>query len=74
MAIHAAVELMADRSPDAWLDKIRKVNPVYGEGYALIARFLVLNYRYPGRHRLLPQGHRSRIRSFGPRVPNWELI
>src|ERR1700723_1030620 len=27
MAIHAAVELLADRSPDVWLDKIKKVNP-----------------------------------------------
>ena len=33
MAIHAAVELLADRSPDVWLDKIKKVNPGYAEGY-----------------------------------------
>jgi cellulose synthase operon protein C len=46
MAIHAAVELLADRSPDSWLDKIRKVNPNYGEGYALIAHHLELNYRF----------------------------
>jgi cellulose synthase operon protein C len=46
MAIHAAIELLADRSPDAWLDKIRQVNSVYGEGYALIADHLVLNRRY----------------------------
>ncbi|MGA2510268.1 MAG: tetratricopeptide repeat protein [Candidatus Acidiferrales bacterium] len=46
MAIHAAVELLADRSPDAWLDKIRAVNPTYGEGYALVAHHLVLNRRY----------------------------
>jgi tetratricopeptide (TPR) repeat protein len=46
MAIHAAVEVLADRSPDAWLEKIRQVNPVYGEGYALIAYHLVLNRRY----------------------------
>ena len=46
MAIHAAVELLADRSPDAWLEKIRQVNPVYGEGYALVAHHLVLNRRY----------------------------
>jgi tetratricopeptide (TPR) repeat protein len=46
MAIHAAVELLADRSPDAWLDKIRKVNPGYGEGYALVAHHLELNYRF----------------------------
>ena len=46
MSIHAAVELLADRSPDAWLEKIRAVNPAYGEGYALIAHHLVLNRRY----------------------------
>jgi tetratricopeptide (TPR) repeat protein len=46
MAIHAAIEALADRSPDAWLDKIRQVNPAYGEGYALVAHHLVLNRRY----------------------------
>ena len=46
MAIHAAIEVLNDRSPDAWLEKIRQVNPVYGEGYALIAHHLVLNRRY----------------------------
>jgi tetratricopeptide (TPR) repeat protein len=46
MAIHAAIEVLADRSPDAWLDKIRQVNPAYGEGYALVAHHLVLNRRY----------------------------
>jgi cellulose synthase operon protein C len=46
MAIHAAVELLADRPSDLWLDKIRKVNPTYGEGYALVAHHLELNYRF----------------------------
>jgi len=46
MAIHASVEILADRPPDAWLDKIRAVNPSYGEGYAIVAHFLVLNFRY----------------------------
>jgi cellulose synthase operon protein C len=46
MAIHGAIELLADRSPDEWLDKIRKVNPGYGEGYALVAHTLELNYRF----------------------------
>lgn len=46
MAVHAAVEVLADRPPDAWLEKIRQVNPSYGEGLALIAHHLVLNYRY----------------------------
>jgi tetratricopeptide (TPR) repeat protein len=46
MAIHAAVELLADRGPDAWLDKVRKVNPGYGEAYARVAHYLELNYRF----------------------------
>lgn len=46
MAIHAAIEVLADRSPDAWLDRIRQVNPAYGEGYAIVAYHLVLNRRY----------------------------
>jgi tetratricopeptide (TPR) repeat protein len=46
LAVHAAVEVLADRSPDAWLAKIRQVNPTYGEGCAIIAHHLLLNYRY----------------------------
>jgi tetratricopeptide (TPR) repeat protein len=46
MATHAAVELLADRSPDPWFDRIRKVNPAYGEGYARVAHDLELNYRF----------------------------
>jgi len=46
MAIHAALELIANRSPEAWLDKMRAVNPNYGEGYARVAHQLELHYRY----------------------------
>jgi cellulose synthase operon protein C len=46
MAIHAAVELLADHSPDVWLGKIQKVNPGYAEGYAHVAHYLELNYRF----------------------------
>jgi tetratricopeptide (TPR) repeat protein len=46
MAVHAAIEILADRSPDAWFDKIHAVNPNYGEGYALVGYQLVLNRRY----------------------------
>ena len=46
MAIHAALEVIADRSPDAWLAKMRAVNPNYGEGYAHIAHQLELHYRF----------------------------
>jgi tetratricopeptide (TPR) repeat protein len=46
MAIHAAIELIGDRSPDAWFTKIRAVNPGDGEVYARVARQLELHYRY----------------------------
>jgi cellulose synthase operon protein C len=46
MAIHAAVELIADRSPDAWFAKITAINPGYGEAYALVAHQLEVHYRY----------------------------
>ena len=46
MATHAAIELLADRSPDGWFAKISAINPEYGEGYALVARQLELHYRY----------------------------
>jgi tetratricopeptide (TPR) repeat protein len=46
MAVHAAVEVLADHSPDAWFAKIRAVNPSYGEGYALVGHHLVLHMRY----------------------------
>ena len=49
MAALAAADLLADKNADAdaWMAKIKAVNPGYGEGYAIVARHLVLNYRYP---------------------------
>jgi cellulose synthase operon protein C len=46
MAIHAAVEVLADQSPEIWFERIRKVNPSYGQAWAIVAHHLVLNYRY----------------------------
>lgn len=46
MAIHAAVELLADRPPDSWFAKIVAINPGYGEAYARVAHQLELHYRY----------------------------
>ena len=49
MAIRAAAAMLADKKAEAeaWLKKIAAVNPAYGEGYAIVARHLVLNRRYP---------------------------
>ncbi|MEO8735694.1 MAG: tetratricopeptide repeat protein [Edaphobacter sp.] len=46
LAIRAAVELIADRSPDVWFAKIAAINPGYGEAYARVARQLEVHYRY----------------------------
>jgi predicted Zn-dependent protease len=46
LAIHAAVEVLADRSPDSWFEKTHQVNPTNGEAYALVAHHLVFNRRY----------------------------
>ena len=48
MAIRAAVAELADKDAEAqqWLDKVRAVNPGYGEAYAMVAKHLVLNRRY----------------------------
>ncbi len=45
-AIHAAIELLADRPPDAWLAKMNAVNPAFGAGYEAIGYYLMLNRRY----------------------------
>jgi tetratricopeptide (TPR) repeat protein len=46
MAVHAAVELIAGRSPNSWLAKITAINPTYGEAYARVAHQLEMHYRY----------------------------
>lgn len=46
METHAAIELLADHSPNGWFNKIGAMNPHYGEGYAQVAHQLELHYRY----------------------------
>jgi tetratricopeptide (TPR) repeat protein len=46
MAIRAAVEILADRAAETWLNRINGVNARYGAAHALIAHHLVLNRRY----------------------------
>lgn len=46
MAIRATIEWLDDRPATTWLDRILKINPVYGEAYATAGRFFVLNRRY----------------------------
>ena len=50
MAIHAAIEILADRSPDQWFARIKSATtgagPGVAEAYSRIARQLELHYRY----------------------------
>ena len=46
MAVQAAIELIDERSPDIWINKIVAINPHYGEAYSRIAHHLELHYRY----------------------------
>ncbi len=46
MAIHAALDLIADRSADAWFARIAAVNPHDGEAYQEVAHHLELHYRF----------------------------
>ncbi len=46
MAVHASVELLADRPADIWFAKINAMNPSYGKGYAIAAHHLILRGRY----------------------------
>lgn len=46
MAVLAANEYLNDRDGAPWLEKIQKINPVYGKGHGLIGHIFVLNRRY----------------------------
>ena len=46
MAIHAAIDFLDDKPNSPWLDRILKINPVYGEAYSTEGHFFVLNRRY----------------------------
>ena len=46
MAIHAALDLIADRPADAWFARIAAVNPHDGMAYQQVAHHLELHYRF----------------------------
>jgi tetratricopeptide (TPR) repeat protein len=46
LALHAVIEMLADRAPDEWWARLHSINPVYGPGFAIAARHLILNRRY----------------------------
>lgn len=46
MAIRATLDWMDDKEQTSWIDRILKINPVYGQAYATAAHFFVINRRY----------------------------
>ncbi len=46
MAIHATIDWLDDKKESPWIDRILKINPVYGEAYSTAGHFFVLNRRY----------------------------
>ena len=46
MAIHATIDWLDDKHDTPWMDRILKINPVYGEAYATAGHFFVINRRY----------------------------
>ena len=56
MALRATMDWLDDKPESPYLDRILKLNPAYGEVYAMAGRFFVLNRRYEEAIALLPQG------------------
>jgi cellulose synthase operon protein C len=46
MAILATIDWLNDKPSTPWIDKILKINPMYGEAYETAAHFFVINRRY----------------------------
>lgn len=46
MAILASIDWLDGKSESGWMNRILKLNPVYGEAYATGAHFFVINRRY----------------------------
>ena len=46
MAVRLAIDYLHDKKDSEWETKIKAINPVYGEAWALAGHILVLNRRY----------------------------
>ncbi len=46
LVVRATVEWLNDRPGTEWIAKLEKVNPNYGEGYAMAAGIFIINRRY----------------------------
>jgi tetratricopeptide (TPR) repeat protein len=46
MAIRATIDWLHDKTESAWIDRILKINPAYGEAYSTAGHFFFINRRY----------------------------
>lgn len=46
MAILATMDWLDDKTSTPWIDRILKINPIYGQAYATAAHFFDINRRY----------------------------
>ena len=46
MSILATIDWLGDKQATPWIDKILKINPVYGQAYETAGHFFVINRRY----------------------------
>lgn len=46
LAILGSMDFLDGNLQSPWMDKMLKVDPVYGDGYSMGAHFLVINHRY----------------------------
>jgi tetratricopeptide (TPR) repeat protein len=46
MSILATIDWLGDKQTSPWIDKILKINPVYGQAYETAGHFFVINRRY----------------------------
>ena len=73
MAIHAAVELLADRSPDEWLAKVKRSIPPTAKGTPRLGTIWCSTVATRTASPITAR-RSSSIRSCGPRAPNWASI
>ena len=46
MSILATIDWLGDKQTTPWIDKILKINPLYGQAYEIAGHFFVINRRY----------------------------
>ena len=46
MALLGTIDLLDDKTDSPWITKVLKINPHYGEAYAIAGHFFIINRRY----------------------------